>query len=206
MLVLCVFRRVEGDHHAPAPGFFSCFLDSIAPPVDSFIFFWSAMFKTGHSASAGALPRLRDTAWFLSLTTRAGVVLPLSQKHDVIAHVQLLVSRNPFAGGFPQGSLAALGTSCLHAALGSGQRMGLSAHGPSWIGPFVFFRLFVWLLRSFWILSLPAGYLQSLVAFHYINKFTVYMVAARPGPRSVLCPVYTSGGSWLLFSLSANAN
>lgn len=103
-------------------------------------------------------------------------------------------------------SLAVLGTSCLHAALGSGQRMGLFAHGPGWIGPFVFFRLFVRLLRSFWILSLPAGYLQSLVAFHYINKFTVYMVAARPGPRSVLCPVYTSGGSWLLFSFSANAN
>lgn len=147
------------------------------------------MFKPGHSAPAGALPRLRDTAWFLCVTARAGVLLPFSQEREVIAHARLPVSRNPFAGRFPQGSLAALGTSCLHATHGSGRSVGLFAHGPGWIGPFVFFRLFVWWLRSFWILSLPAGYLQSLVAFRYINKFTVYMVAARPGPRSVLCPV-----------------
>lgn len=82
-----------------------------------------------------------------------------------------------------------------------------SAHGPVWIRPFVFFRLFLWLLRSFWILSLPAGYLQSLVAFHYINKFTVYyLVAARPGPRSVLYSVCASGGSQLLFCILTNAN
>ena len=132
-----------------------------------------------------------------------------SPKRDIAARAQLRGSGNPVARGSPQRALAARSASCVRAAHGSGRSVGHSAHGPAWIGPFVFFRLFLWLSRSFWILSLPAGYLQSLVAFHYINKFTVYyLVAARPGPRSVLCPVYASGGSWLLFSFSllTNAN
>lgn len=201
MLVLKDFKRVEGDHRAPAPGFCSCFLDPIASPVDSFIYFWRAAFKTGCSTSAGAFPRLRE--WQESCVWPPLLVL------FCLFHKSMTLL--PMFSSWSAGTLSleafprALSSSAEHFMCSCSPRFWLKrgtlfAHGPSWIGPFVFFRLFLWLSRSFWILSLPAGYLQSRVAFHYINKFTVYyLVAVRPGPCSVLYPVNASGGSWLLF-------
>lgn len=44
------------------------------------IFFWSAVFKTSHSASAGALPRLRDMAGFMCPATTVLVLFCLFHK------------------------------------------------------------------------------------------------------------------------------
>lgn len=54
-----------------------------------------------------------------------GVILPVSQKCDGAACVQLLVSSNPFAGGFPWSPLAVLSTLCPQAAPSSGWSLGL---------------------------------------------------------------------------------
>lgn len=123
-------KYVKGYHgnitsHTPAPGFFSCFLDLIVSPTDSFIFFWQSVFKVSCNVSAETLQRLRDMAGIMSPATIPGVILPVSQKCDGTGCVQLLVSRNPFAGGFPWSPLAVLSTLCPQAAPGSGWSLGL---------------------------------------------------------------------------------
>lgn len=104
--------------------FFSCFLDLIVSPRDSFIFFWQSVFKISCSASAEALQRLRPIQD--SCLQPPILLLPcLFHKCDGSARVQLVVSRNPFAGGFPWSSLAVLSTLCPQAAPSSGWSLGL---------------------------------------------------------------------------------
>lgn len=122
----CTLRFHKYRRHLPYPcsRLFSCFLDLIASPIDSFIFFWHSVFKISCSASAEALQRLRAMSGFLSPATHPAVTF-LFHKCDGTARVQLLVSRNPFAGGFPWSSLAVLSTLCPQAAPSSGWSLGL---------------------------------------------------------------------------------
>lgn len=201
VLVLKDFKRVVGNHHPPAPGFFFRFSRSHWLSRGLFHLYFEVLCSKpltavhlGCSCGWGTWQDscVRPPHWhYFAFFHKSVTLLPMFRSWS---------AGTPLLEAFPGCSLAVLSTSRDHAAHGSGRSLGLFAHGPGWIGPFVFFRLFLWLSRSFWILSLPAGYLQSLVAFHYINKFTVYyLVAARPGPRSVLYPLYASGGSWLHF-------
>lgn len=168
------------------------------------VFFWSAMFKrSGLSTFSWAPLRLRDVpcveppvlVW-LHLFHKSTMLLPMFSWWPAGTLLLAALSRALSSSAaehhvFAQATILA-------------EAWDFFAHGRGWIRPFVFFRLFLWLSRSFWILSLPAGYLQALVAFHYINNFTVYYwVAVRPDPHSVLYPayhpVYTSSGSWTFF-------
>lgn len=188
----CAQRFQKYGRHLPypAPGFFSCFLDLIASPIDSFIFFWQPVFKV-------AVLQLRlSRGWGTCQDSCLQVLFCLFHKSVMVLPVFSSWSAGTLLlEAFP-GALWQCWARCAPR-----QPLVLagawdSAHGPVWIRPLVFFGLFLWLSRSFWILSLPAGYLHSLVAFHYINKFTVYyLVSARLGPYSVLYPVCTSGGS-----------
>lgn len=106
--------------------FFPHLLDPIASPIDSFIFFWSVVFKTSHSTSAsqgwggredscGQHPcwcsfAFFTKAWRYCSRSAAGQQEPFCQRL------------------FPGRSLAMLSTSCIRAAHGAGWSVGLSAH------------------------------------------------------------------------------
>lgn len=207
MLVLKDFKTAEGDCCVPTPGLFPRFLDPIASPVDPFMFFFEVPCSNAQvSALSAGLP------WGWGTWQDACVEPPVLVWLHLFHKSTMLL---PVFSWWPAGTLL---LAALSRALSSSaaehhvftqatilaEAWDFFAHGRGWIRPFVFFRLFLWLSRSFWILSLPAGYLQALVAFHYINNFTVYYwVAVRPDPHSVLYPayhpVYTSSGSWTFF-------
>lgn len=152
-VVLKGFRSTEGTCRTSAPCFFSCLLDLSASPLYSFIFFWQSVFKISCTASAEALQRLRDISGFMS---QPPILLLFCLLHK---SVMLL----PVFSSWSTGTLllevfpGALWQCWAHCA--PRQPLVLagawdSAHGSVWIRPLVFFRLFLWLSRSFWILSL----------------------------------------------------
>lgn len=115
---------MEGTCQTSAPGFFPCFLDLIAFPIDSFIFFDSLCSKS--VAVLQLRPSRAEGHVRIHVSSHSSwCYLACFTKCDGTARVQLLVSRNPFSGGFPWIFLAMLSTLCPQAAPSSGWSLGL---------------------------------------------------------------------------------